>query len=964
MRTRILLRCRLWQPAVLLLALVLGSAVPAGARRTPLGIGTITDAQGGVLPGVTVTIREVNMGTMREAVTEGEGRYRIGGLQPGTYDLTAELPGFETVQVTGITFTIGLEVRRDITMQLAGVQESVTVTGETPVVEPTRTAVTSVITQEQIDTLPISNRDVTSLALLLPGTTDDAVRRRRSNANIGGGSLDQTQTQFHVDGAMNWSVNAGEPLYDVPQSGVREFQVLTSASAEYGTTTGGAVVIVTKSGTNQVSGEGFYLFRDKALNRPDMFTQARMDEFGDPKPAFRQHNYGGGVGFPIVRDKVHFFGAYERRSLEEAFTVSTGRPDLYGALEGIFPNTFVKNNYLVRGDIAFTPQQSLFVRYVYMGETSGCEQCGGTNAAFSDLGTYNYRDSLVFGHTWAVTDRLLNEVRFQGPSPSRLRYVQYAPGSPHPKAADFTSARYEGRTPVYSFPSLTWGSSISSFNRSNYYQFTNNLSYILADHAFKFGVAHVWVRHDEDQPDDLGTWTFAEDQFFDGSAAAIANLQDPIQYSAAFAGYIREHQMNILQTWIQDEWRPRPDLTVNLGLRYEVQYRSWNQELTMDRFPRPLPLVDFTSRHDHNNFGPRIGIAWDLFQNGRSIARVGYGRYYQHLAGTPTRNERSNLLTTNIVVRNPSYPDPYGGLDPLTFASTAPPNISIVANDIRNPSSDTVTVGFSQELGPALAVHFDGVVTRMRDLTRNVELNTPDPVTGEKALPEWGRVTQAQARGKHHYNALLVRLEKRYSNRNQFLVSYTLSKQDNDAGMGTGSVTDINHPEWDWGPGYPDRRHMIVASGSVLLPGDVLVGAVWTARTTMPFSSLAGMDLNGDKRTTDYVPGTTRDMGNRETARMLELVNAWRAENGRAPISADQIDTNVHNQMDLRLSKSFELGGNRQMELVAQVFNVFGRDNLTGPQTGWVTNALSASFGRILEARPRQQAELGVRVTF
>jgi hypothetical protein len=210
----------------------------------------------------------------------------------------------------------------------------------------------------------------------------------------------------------------------------------------------------------------------------------------------------------------------------------------------------------------------------------------------------------------------------------------------------------------------------------------------------------------------------------------------------------------------------------------------------------------------------------------------------------------------------------------------------------------------------------------------------------------------------------MMRLDKRFDNRYMYLVSYTLAKTDgNLASPGiTSRVTQPENPALDQGPAANDRRHVLVVSGSVLLPYDVTLGGVWTLRSTLPFSAIAGTDLNGDAFVTDYVPGTTRSMGARDNARMVEAVNAWRAVNGLRPITASQIDTNEYNSVDMRVSKSFALGGNRRFELIGQVFNVFGTDNLE--PVAWVTNALSNAFGRINLASNRQQAELAVRFAF
>jgi hypothetical protein len=324
----------------------------------------------------------------------------------------------------------------------------------------------------------------------------------------------------------------------------------------------------------------------------------------------------------------------------------------------------------------------------------------------------------------------------------------------------------------------------------------------------------------------------------------------------------------------------------------------------------------------------------------------------------------------SVNIRNPAYPDPYQGRDPMSFVSTAPPNITILANDMENAPNYTANGGVSQQIGSDLSLHVDGVYTRTVKFPVNVRINSPDPVTGIRPLPEWGIIIQRQSlkEGAYHYRALMMRLEKRSSRLHQYMASYTLSKQDA-AWAGTGSnfgtnMTDAANPGLDEGPFANDRRHNFTMSGAVLVPFDITIGAVWTLRSTMPFSSLAGVDLNRDGANTDYVPGTHANMGNRDTGRMLELVNAWRASRGLRAIPESQIDKNTYNRMDVRASKSIRLGASRKLDLIAQVFNVLGTHNLGGVGTGWVTNSLSDTFGRILDAQPRQQAELAARFTF
>jgi len=200
------------------------------------------------------------------------------------------------------------------------------------------------------------------------------------------------------------------------------------------------------------------------------------------------------------------------------------------------------------------------------------------------------------------------------------------------------------------------------------------------------------------------------------------------------------------------------------------------------------------------------------------------------------------------------------------------------------------------------------------------------------------------------------------------MVSYTLAKADtNFPGVGqTPALTDYFNSGLDVGPAASDRRHTIVVSGSALLPFNISLGAVWTLRSTMPFSALASTDLNGDGAVTDYVPGTTNDQGNRGDANFLSLVNAYRATRGLAAIPESQIDSNRYNRMDIRASKAIPLGGNRKLELIGQVFNLLGTTNLlaSGGAGTWSTNAGSASFGRITQALPSRQAEVAVRVAW
>ena len=968
---------RLCPIAVLFLLLGLGHPMPLGAQGAGGVIaGVVTDAQGGVLPGVTLTARNTETGVVRTTVTEADGRYRLTGLPPGLYNLKVELAGFAPVDVKDLTLTIGLEVGRNITLQLQGVQESMTVTGQAPVVETTKTDVSGVITQAQIDTLPLASRQPVALALLMPGTSQDATRPRKFNANMGAGAVTNAGA-FLIDGVWNKEPCTGEPRQDFPQASIREFKVnVASASAEYGWTASGVVTIATKSGTNLFGGEAFEYFRDKSLNEMNKFEQLAHDTNGAPKPNYRRNQFGGAFGGPIVKDKLHFFLAAERTKEDKFVTVNTGKPQFYSGLEGIFPIPEYNNTYFAKADWQISGNQSLFVRFGGQQQDYTCDSCGGTAAWNTGGGINQPRRSFALGHTWVISSRVLNEFRAQ------YSFYGYYP---HPSYDSTTfpiytypAARTAEFLPTYSFPSVTYGWAPGVYVLQWAKEIRDDFSITTSkggSHTWKFGGAIKSMTSDDDVPPSSGAWTFTTDQPFDATSASIANLKGPALFTQALPA-IRRHLPNVYEeVYVQDEWKPASNLTLNLGLRYDYQAKILNTGLNINdpaSFPttgtsRAIPFVNFTNRGDKNNVGPRLGFAWDVKNDGKSVVRGAYGIYYNPIFANDMRGEQTNFRQAAISISNPSYPDPYGGKDPLTFASTAPSNISIVDNNLQNAQSMAVTVGMSQALSSTMALHVDGVYNHMTNIPLLININPrANGTTGVRPLPAFARIDQLQSIGENKYQALLVRLEKRLEHRYQFLLSYTLAKGEGNLNTLalTGRITQSENPGLDWGPSANDRRHVFVASGAVLLPADVQLGAVWTLRTTMPFNAVAGKDLNGDGIITDYVPGTSRAQGNRNLD--LSLVNAWRAVNGLAPISASQIDGNGYNSLDIRANKAIPLGRNRKLDVIVQVFNVMGTDNLlaSGAAGTWVTNALSDSFGRILQALNRRQAELAVRVVW
>ena len=971
-RLRAVVLSQRWALGLFALLLTLGLAAPAAAQgeRGVIG-GTVADAQGGVLPGVTVTARNVNTGFTQTAVTEADGKYRFGALPLGTYEVKAELTGFTTATITNLVLTVNRELQQNITMGLSTLQESVTVTGQAPVVEVTKSEVSSVITQQQIETLPVANRAAVTLALLLPGTSQDGTRPRRSNAQVGAGTLQFTTTNL-ADGTMNMSSKAGEPRQDFPQAAIQEFKVFTTQPpAEYGGRAGGVINVITKSGTNSFSGEGYEFFRNKAMGRLDTFTQAAEDA-GQGKSRYTRHQFGGALGGPIVMNKVHFFVAQEYTEENSSYLVNTGAPQFYSKYEGVFDQKLPNEMFLVRADGQLTQKQSGFVRWAYERQEFSCEGCGGKSA--NQGNTLIPRDALVMGHTWVLGSKFLNEFRFNY---AKQWQYQAPEGLSYYKTFDFSPARFVGTTPTYIFPSFTFGNDNFAAIHLMMREWRDDFSISQSNHNIKFGADIQNLPLEEDvQGNPNGTWNFSQDQFFDANnPAVVASLRGANRFQASFPGLIRRQTHHYFQTYAQDEWKVTSGLTLNLGLRYDLDTRIWNKDRRNDGsyYPRVLPFVNFAPRGDNNNWSPRLGMAWDLRNDGRNVLRAGYGRLFNTIMNGTPGAETTTLLQTSISINNPTYPDPYGGRSPASFASTAPPNISIVADDMVNPYSDMFNVGFSRQLGTDFAVNADGVYIKSNAFNASVNVNTPlqsspgiAATPAVRPSPAWGNIAEVQSLGTQDYRALLVRVEKRLSNRYQYTLSYTLARvTDNSFGAtSTGTVTDAYNPQWDQGYGNADRRHAFVGSGAYQMPGDVIVGVVWTLRTSAPFSARAGRDLNGDGATTDFVPGTTKGMGNRDNDAMLRAVNVYRATNGLAPITALVNNSNDYKRFDIRASKAIGLPGRKRVELIGQVFNLFGRTNLGGIGSSFNTNALSNTFGQLSTAQPRQLGEIAIRMTF
>ncbi len=814
------------------------------------------------------------------------------------------------------------------------------------------------MTKEQIDALPVNTRQFLNLALLMPGTTQDASRSFYNNVQLGGGARFYANG-FSVDGVTNTWAEQGEPRQNIPQGAVEEFKVNTNQfKPDAGLAMGGFVTVVTKSGSNAFHGDAFEFFRHSSLNHDNTFTEQALAAAGATgKAPFLRNQFGGDIGGPIVKNRTHFFASYERTQIDDSYTIFTGAAghQFYSANEGVFNKPSYDQMLNLRLDHQINANQHAFARYSQEWNKQTYQGCANASESNCYDGLIP-RKAFVAGHTWMPAPNVVNEFRFQyafasfllGPSGKNI----------FTDLGNYSADRLALLETVYIFPSFRYGFGYNELGEERRYQFKDDVTLIKGRHAFKFGFDFSHVPFADDSTSNYkGSFTFATDQVFNPKdPATIAALTKPTQFTATIPGLYTSVPISQYGAYVQDDWRVSRDLTILLGLRWDREVGSYNESLDLSKFAKPIPFIGTPGdRGQAKNFAPRFGLAWNVGGTGRDVIRAGFGLYYNNIQTLLNFPENRNLAQCSVLISNPSYPNPYGSQSPTAFCSSAAPTVTVLDKKFSMPYSEQFTVGYSRQLAHDFSVHVDGVYMHTLRDWRNWDMNYPN-AQGVRPATDFARVLDHKSISQSKYKGLYVRAEKRFARRYQFLVSYTLASARDDNPQG--QVKDQNNYSFDWGPAGIDRRHSLVASGSVRLPLKIDAGVVWQIRSSLPFSAFSTALLDG---VSQYVVGTTRNLGNRENAGLLSLVNAYRGSLKLAALPDSNIDSSSFNSFDLKLSRALFTRNEMKVEVVGQAFNLFGRTNLTG---GTTTAANSANFGRILGASNLQQAELAVKISF
>jgi hypothetical protein len=879
--------------------------------------GTVKDSQQIAISAVTVTLKNLDTGQVRFATTDRHGRYRIAGVPPARYDVTFAIDGFAIEVRRALPLAIGEEARLDAILQIEGFRQTVTVEAGAALVEPTKSALGRTIRPHEIDEIPIANRDFASLAGLVPGIVSIGSPGPRGSsiisANISANGQTWQNNTFLTDGlslddTQNLNARRGLPL-----DAIQEFAVLSSGfTAEYGQASGAAISVVTKSGTNRLAGRAFYFHRDDHWDATPGSVKLTSGATG--KPGLNQEVAGGFVGGPLVHDRTFFFGSLEQTVIDTETVITSPVLQIFrpGA-RPVVPQHTLDTQILGRADMHARRGDLLTARYrldrLATPYGKGVDAKSAPERAQSDYRDRNQDVALLA--TQVLGTSALSEIR--------LQFAEREFGSdPLPEAAGY---------PSVTRPDLFLGPAPGQPNRrrEERWQIVGALTKVVSDrvgaHTFKGGadVSLIDVRFDNLQ-NRFGVFTFERNLPFDAADARTY----PSQYQRVQGEFLTSVTNNLYGAFVQDQWRPRSNVTANIGVRWD--------------FADSVGL-----RGDRNNIAPRIGLTFDPWRAGRTVIRGSVGRFFDEIHMQSVRDALQARTTVDTLIRNPGYSEPFGPqTDPFgpnpnrtgEAVNTAQPSTFRLSEDLVTPYADQASVGLQHDLFSQMALSIDAVWARGSRLLMRLDRNYPDLESPAAPRPDtrYQRINTLESIGHSRYRALQVGVEKRSDTLYGYTVAYTLSSSQRDTEDSTFVPQDHRNPAADFGPAGSDARHRLAASLTLALPGVVQIGTVLTARSGLPYNITVGTDRNGDGfNDTDRPSG-----GSRNSARGDDF---W--------------------QVDARVSKTIRIGGWR-VQAIAEAFNVSNHRNWTEYQG----NMRSLVFGKPTNAASSRQVQAGVRVDF
>lgn len=924
--------------AAVLVAGLLPPAAFAQSTNATLD-GTIRDDQGGVLPGATVTVINESNGLTRSITTGERGSYRLSELPPGRYTVRVEMPAFAMVERQSVALALGGNLTLNIDLHLASLQVSVTVSSQAPLIETSQKSLETNISPAEVDDLPVKGRQFVDLALLAPGVTVDTASANSATDSISFGGFNEQFKSLWLEGIdINDEVTGGgtglsnASRHTFSQESVQEFQIVANQySVEFGRSGSGVINILTKSGTNRVSGRGYYFLRDDAFDKPNVFATGKVP--------FRQQQFGGTLGGPIIKDRVHYFGSYERQIYDDVVTVNVPAfvVPLMKDPRTEVPRGLRQHNVFGKVTATLSPRHYVSATGMYGNQDRTAQDLGGNIAGDGGFNEKAHDVYLAGAVTSVFTNNFTNQLRLAYSDAVKDRFPSGDPG------------------PRIIFPSISFGQA------TNFPQTREQLNYIVMNtanyhldggagtHDFKGGFEINLSRG----PRTINTAFNGEFLFLQDRLPEPGVLSTyPARYRTATGSGALDRDVDMFAFFLEDNWRARRGLTLSAGVRYDLQFLRG--DLDGEAVPTDIPAEQFWARfvdgdlsgrnwmaypNDFNNVGPRVGFAWDPRDNGRMVVRGGYGVFFDQIWTNDTGNVVQNY--PNVFTRQLAN-DVRVTAVPNTFFPNAPPasllsatgstSVQVPNPGAESPSTQQSSIGIQRQIAANTSVSADYIHVLGLHFRRAYNANARRANGTFPLLPAGTVITVGDYGNRIHSDQVQLKFERRLANNFSLRTSYTYMH----VSQFLETAVDKTNLDADRGPAANDTRHRMVISSVSRLPFEIQFGTIISAMSAPPYNITTGVDSNGD-----------RDINERPI------------ENGSmiAPFSARGDN---YFSIDLRTSRAFRLGGERRLEVLFEMFNLTNSKNLGG----YDGNMRSSFFGQPRFALPPFQGQLGVRLDF